>query len=43
MSMNEGDAGSADQDQEFEILAVEDERVNDTVAVLFQRDMMAPL
>ena len=41
MVMDKGDTGSADQ--ELVILAMEDERVNDTVAVDFQRGLMAPL
>ena len=39
--MDEGDPGSVDQ--ELVVLATEDERVNGTVAVDFQRESMAPL
>ena len=39
--MDEDSTGSADQ--ESVMLAIEDGRVNDTVAVLFQRGLMAPL
>ena len=41
MMMDEGNTGGADQ--ELVILAMEDGRVNETVAVLFQRGSMAPL
>lgn len=41
MMIAEDNTGSADQ--ELVDFAMEDERVNDTVAVLFQREFMAPL